>query len=153
MFLRLALLFTIVPLVELYLLIQVGELIGVEATIAMVVGTGLLGAWLARMQGLKVLQRVLTSLQNGQVPTNAIVDGLLILVAAAVLLTPGLITDALGFFLLIPQGRRVVRSVVRRTMARRQPEAEHDVIDVEWHREEEDVRREKGPDPPTRHLE
>jgi UPF0716 protein FxsA len=64
------------------------------------------------------------------------VDGLLILVAAAVLLTPGLITDALGFFLLIPQGRRVVRSVVRRMMARRQPETEHDVIDVEWHREE-----------------
>jgi UPF0716 protein FxsA len=136
MFLRLALLFTIVPLVELYLLIQIGGMIGVEATIAIVVATGVLGAWLARMQGLKVIEKVQASLQNGQVPTDAIVDGLLILVAAAVLLTPGIITDGVGFMLLIPQGRRLVRTVVRRMMARGQPETDHDVIDVEWHREE-----------------
>ena len=136
MFVRLALLFTMVPLVELYLLIRVGAMIGVEATIAMVVGTGILGAWLARLQGLKVLKQVQASLEAGQVPTDAIVDGVLILVAAAVLLTPGLLTDAVGFVLLIPQGRRLVRGAVRRVMAKGQPGVDQSVIDVEWHREE-----------------
>ena len=137
MFVRLALLFTIVPLVELYLLIEVGRFIGVGATIAIVVLTGLLGAWLARLQGLKVLAEVRASLEAGQLPTEAIIDGLLILIAAAVLLTPGLITDSVGFLLLIPAGRKTVRGAVRKKMSGQQP-ASHvpDVIDVEWRREE-----------------
>ena len=137
MFVRLALLFTVVPLVELYLLIEVGRFIGVGATIAIVVLTGLLGAWLARLQGLKVLAEVRASLEAGQLPTDAIVDGLLILIAAAVLLTPGLITDSVGFLLLIPAGRRMVRGAVRKKMAGQQPASRvPDVIDVEWRREE-----------------
>jgi UPF0716 protein FxsA len=137
MFLRLALLFTVVPLVELYLLIEVGRLIGVGATIAIVVATGLLGAWLARLQGLAVVRQVRANLEAGEVPTEAIMDGLLILVAAAVLLTPGLITDALGFTLLIPAGRRLVRRLFARLVGWRGAGGRApDVIDVEWRRDD-----------------
>ena len=135
-FVRLALLFIVVPLVELYLLIQLGTVIGVEATVVIVVATGLVGAWLARVQGMKVVTEVRASLAQGRMPAEAIVDGLLILVAGAVLLTPGLLTDALGFFLLVPQGRRLVRTMVHRWFLAAQRAAERDpnVIDVEWHR-------------------
>ncbi len=137
MFLRLALLFTIVPLVELYLLIEVGRIIGVQATIVIVVLTGLLGAWLARVQGLRVLRQVQANLKAGQLPTDAIVDGLLILIAAAVLLTPGLITDSVGFLLLIPAGRKMVRKAVRKSIVGQRPaDPVPDVIDVEWRRED-----------------
>lgn len=136
MFVRLALLFTVVPLVELYLLIEVGRHIGVGATIAIVVLTGLLGAWLARLQGLAVVRQVQHSLAAGQIPTDAIVDGVLILLAAAVLLTPGLITDSVGFLLLIPAGRKLVRRTVRKKMAGQQPvDGVPDVIDVNFRRE------------------
>lgn len=133
-FLRLAVLFILVPLLELYLLIKLGSHIGGPATIAIVVVTGLIGAGLARSQGLKVMGEVRGSLAAGEMPADAIVDGLLILVAGAVLLTPGLLTDALGFFLLIPRGRRAVRSVARRWLApaMRPP----NTIDAEWRRED-----------------
>lgn len=132
MFARLAALFILVPLVELYLLIQVGSLVGVEITIGIVVVTGLLGAWLARVQGLKVLGEVRTRVAAGEMPTDALIDGLLILVAGAVLLTPGLLTDALGFGLLFPQGRRLARSLVRRRLPSQISGFDPNVIDVEW---------------------
>lgn len=132
MFVRLAMLFILVPLVELYLLIQVGSLVGVEITIGIVVVTGLVGAWLARFQGLKVLNEVRASLSVGEMPADALIDGLLILVAGAVLLTPGLLTDALGFGLLIPRGRRIVRSLVRRRLPSQISDLDPTVIDVEW---------------------
>ena len=125
-------LFILVPLVELYLLIQVGSLVGVEITIGIVVVTGLVGAWLARFQGLKVLNEVRASLSVGEMPADALIDGLLILVAGAVLLTPGLLTDALGFGLLIPRGRRIVRSLVRRRLPSQISGLDPTVIDVEW---------------------
>jgi UPF0716 protein FxsA len=108
MFLRLLALFTLVPLIELFLLIEIGRRIGFPATIGLVLGTGVLGAWLARREGLKTLQRVQAEWREGRVPTQALVDGILILIAGAVLLTPGLLTDLAGFFLLLPFGRRVV---------------------------------------------
>ena len=132
MFVRLAMLFILVPLVELYLLIQVGSIVGVEVTIGIVVVTGLVGAWLARFQGLKVLHEIRASLSVGEMPADALIDGLLILVAGAVLLTPGLLTDALGFGLLIPRGRRIVRSLVRRRLPSQISGLDPTVIDVEW---------------------
>jgi len=132
MFVRLAMLFIRVPLMELYLLIQVGSLVGVEITIGIVVVTGLVGAWLARFQGLKALNEVRASLSVGEMPADALIDGLLILVAGAVLLTPGLLTDALGFGLLIPRGRRIVRSLVRRWLPSQISGLDPTVIDVEW---------------------
>ena len=136
MFLRLLLLFTIVPLIELYLLIKIGGIIGVVPTIAIVIGTGVLGAWLARWQGLAVLRRISDEVAAGRLPTDALIDGLLILVAAAVLLTPGLLTDSLGFVLLVPPSRALVRKVVAAAIARRVPESRPDVIDTEWFRED-----------------
>jgi UPF0716 protein FxsA len=136
MFLRLLLLFTVVPLVELYLLITIGRMIGVGPTIAIVLGTGILGAWLARWQGLAVLRRVREEMAAGRLPTDALIDGLLILVAAAVLLTPGLLTDTAGFLLLVPASRVVVRKAVAAAIAKRSRGVDPDVLDAEWFREE-----------------
>lgn len=109
MFLRLLLLFTLVPLVELALLVTIGRHLGLAATLLLVLATGVLGAWLAKSQGLRALVRVRTELGSGRMPTEALLDGVLIFVAGAVLLTPGLLTDAAGFFLLSPKGRAWVR--------------------------------------------
>jgi UPF0716 protein FxsA len=132
MFVRLAMLFILVPLVELYVLIQLGSHVGVEITIGIVVITGLIGAWLARMQGIKVLREVRASLALGEMPADAIVDGLLILLAGAVLLTPGVLTDALGFALLVPAGRRLARGLIRKRLPARVTGFDPNVIDVEW---------------------
>jgi len=136
MFLRLLLLFTVVPLIELFLLIKIGGVIGVVPTIAIVIGTGVLGAGLARWQGLAVLRRINDDMTAGRLPTDALIDGLLILVAAAVLLTPGLLTDTLGLVLLVPASRAVVRKAVAAGIARRVQVKDPDVIDAEWFREE-----------------
>jgi UPF0716 protein FxsA len=136
MFFRLLLLFTIVPLVELYLLITIGGVIGVVPTIAIVVGTGVLGAWLARQQGLAVLRRIQDEMAAGRLPTDALIDGLLVLVAAGMLLTPGLLTDTAGFLLLVPGSRAMVRRTVAAAMARKTQSGQPDVIDAEWFRED-----------------
>jgi UPF0716 protein FxsA len=135
-FIRLALLFTIVPLVELFLLIELGGLIGVGPTVAIVIGTGVLGAWLARFQGLKVLREIGSSMSEGRLPTEALIDGLLILIAGAVLLTPGLLTDAVGFLLLVPPGRVQVRRAVAKHLERRIQRDQPLVIDAEWRRDD-----------------
>ncbi len=119
MFLRLLLLFTTVPLIELALLIEIGRRMGLAVTIALVVVTGVLGAWLAKSQGLAALERLQRELREGRLPTEALLDGLMIFVAGAVLLTPGLLTDLFGFFLLTPAGRGVVRRAVAERLRRR----------------------------------
>jgi len=138
MFLRLLLLFTIVPLLELFILIKLGGVIGVGPTVAIVIGTGMLGAWLARHQGLGVLRRVGAELDQGRLPAEALLDGLLILIAGALLLTPGLITDALGFTLLAPPGRKIARRLAKNAFLRRagKGRADPSVIDVDWRRGE-----------------
>jgi UPF0716 protein FxsA len=135
-FLRLFLLFTLVPLLELYLLIRIGGIVGVWPTVALVILTGALGAALTRIQGLRVLRRVQGQWSQGRVPTEELLDGLLILIAGAVLLTPGLITDGLGFFLLSPPGRRVIREAISRAAGRRFGQTQPGVIDVEWRRDQ-----------------
>jgi len=134
MFIRLLLLFTLVPLLELFLLIEVGELIGFWATVALVVTTGALGAFLTRFEGLRVLGQVQAEFRVGRVPTDRLLDGLLILLAGAVLLTPGLITDAVGFFLLVPPGRRLIREAVTAAAVRKFGSHHPQVIDAEWRR-------------------
>ncbi|MEM8995819.1 MAG: FxsA family protein [Acidobacteriota bacterium] len=119
MFFRLLLLFTLLPLVELWLLLNVGSRLGVPATVALVFGTGVLGAWLARRQGLDTWKRLQTETAAGRLPTDAMVDGLLILIAGAVLLTPGILTDLAGFFLLTPDGRAWIRRAAVDSMAQR----------------------------------
>ena len=110
MFFRLMLLFILVPLVELALLVYVGTVIGALYTILIVVVTGLLGAVLSRRQGMAVLYRIRSNLEQGIIPSSEIFDGALILVAGLLLITPGMITDVVGFVLLVPYTRRIVKN-------------------------------------------
>jgi UPF0716 protein FxsA len=118
-FAALALLFLVVPFVELYVLIQVGQAIGALPTIAILVIDSLVGAWLVKREGLRVLRRAQDQVQRGVVPGTELVDGLLILFAGALMLTPGFLTDALATFLLIPPIRVVVRRLMATQLARR----------------------------------
>ena len=102
------LLFLLVPLVEIYFLIQVGSMIGAIPTIALVVFTALLGAMLLRFQGLTTLQRTRSVLAQGQVPALEMFEGVLLVFSGALLLTPGFVTDAIGFLFLVPPFRKVV---------------------------------------------
>jgi len=105
MFWKLVLAFTLIPVVEIYLLIRVGSVFGALTTVLIVIGTGILGASLARTQGLKTMFKVREQLQQGIMPAGDLIDALLIVVAGIVLLTPGFLTDLAGFLLLIPPTR------------------------------------------------
>ncbi len=115
MFIRLFLGFTLIPIAELYLLITVGSHIGVMPTIALVLLTGVAGAWLARMQGMATMLRVRQSLQQGVMPAEELLDAFIILAAGVVLLTPGFLTDIAGLLLLIPYTRNAFKRWLRRT--------------------------------------
>ena len=106
---RLALLFVLVPLIELVLLIELGRFLGVWPTIGVVVVTGAGGALLARAAGVRTLRNFRVELARGQLPGQAIWDGLAILLGGAFLLTPGLLTDFVGFSLLVPGTRRILQ--------------------------------------------
>jgi UPF0716 protein FxsA len=113
MFPKLLLAFILVPLIEIYILIEVGTVIGTWPTIGLVILTGVVGAYLARVQGLKTMLRIRESMDQGAMPTEDLFDAALILVAGVTLLTPGLLTDAAGVLLLIPATRAVVKGWVR----------------------------------------
>jgi UPF0716 protein FxsA len=102
------LLFVTVPLLELYLLIQVGSYFGAVATIGLCLFTAALGAVLLRHQGLETLMRVQTRLERGEMPANELIGGLILLFSGILLLTPGLFTDIIGFICLLPQFRNYV---------------------------------------------
>jgi len=114
MFGYLVLLFTLVPAVELMLLIEIGGSIGAGNTILIIILTGVLGAYLARLQGFLLFQKIQSNLNQGIMPTNEMLDGLMILVGGIVLLTPGFITDLFGFLLLIPWTRSLVKMLFSR---------------------------------------
>lgn len=119
MFVRLLLLLTVVPFVELVILLRLAEWLGWDGTIVLVVFTGMLGAWLARREGLKAITKIQADLTAGVAPAGALVDGLLILVAGIVLVTPGVLTDLCGFALLIPSVRRLVARRLARAFTKR----------------------------------
>lgn len=102
MFKILFLLFLIVPLVEIAILIQIGQVIGAWPTILLVIVTAAIGAGLFRQQGLSTLSRVQTQLDDGNLPATELIEGVILLVAGAMLLTPGFFTDVLGFLILVP---------------------------------------------------
>jgi UPF0716 protein FxsA len=109
MLIRLLALFILVPLVELYLLLQLAEATSLGVTLATVIVTGVIGSILAKREGVMAWQRFRSALAESRMPSREIQDGLMIVFAAALLLTPGLITDAVGFTLLIPAGRSLIR--------------------------------------------
>jgi UPF0716 protein FxsA len=104
--------FLILPFAEIYLLLTVGGLIGAFPTIALVVFTAVLGAWLLRQQGFQTLRRLQESLAQGNMPTYEIIEGPILLVGAALLLTPGFLTDLMGMICLIPSLRRQIARYV-----------------------------------------
>ena len=101
------------PVVELVLLIEIGQRIGTLATIGLIMGTGIVGASLARQQGISTLARLRKDLDDGRLPAEPIVDGVLILIAAAVLITPGVLTDLVGFLCLVPACRQVLKRYLK----------------------------------------
>jgi UPF0716 protein FxsA len=105
MFVKLFLVFVLVPLFELYLLIKVGSHLGALNTLIVVILTGIVGASLARIQGMRTMIRVRNSLNRGELPTEELLDALLIFMAGLLLLTPGFITDFVGMALLVPSIR------------------------------------------------
>lgn len=113
MFLKLFFLFTLIPLVEIYLLIKIGSIIGSIETIVIVIITGLLGAYLARLQGRITVYRVRTRLRQGIMPADDLLDGLFIFIAGLVLVTPGFITDTAGILLLIPASRLYFKRLLK----------------------------------------
>ncbi len=98
--------FLAIPFLEIYLLLQIGGIVGVLPTVLLVVFTAVLGAWLLRQQGFATWQRLQAGMAKGEVPAFEMIEGPILLVGGALLLTPGFFTDALGFAFLIPQTRK-----------------------------------------------
>lgn len=116
---RLAFLFVLVPVLELMLLIRIGEWVGLWPTLALVLVTGTAGAALARAEGLRVFWRFQSELAQGRLPGQALQDGIAVLLGGAFLLTPGILTDVTGLALLFPPTRRWIQKRVRKSMERR----------------------------------
>jgi UPF0716 protein FxsA len=119
MFLWLLLGFTLVPAFEIYVFIKVAATIGTLQTIAMILFTGVLGAYLARREGFVVLRRLQSQLHAGNLPADELIDGAMVLVGGALLLTPGFLTDILGFALVIPPLRTMLKNLLRHYLRRK----------------------------------
>jgi len=123
------LLFTLVPLVEIWLLIEIGGIIGSVPTILLIASTGFVGVFLAKYQGLAVLRKMQMDMEAGIMPGDPMFDGACILVGGALLLTPGLITDLVGFSLLLPFTRLFYKAAARKYLTHRM---EGDSFQVWW---------------------
>ena len=118
MLLVLFLVFVVTPIVELAVIVQVAGSTGVMNTIGLLVLVSLVGAWLVRREGLGILRRAQAELAEGRMPGRELVDGLLVLLAGALMLTPGFVTDTVGLALLLPPVRAVLRMVANRRLSR-----------------------------------
>lgn len=114
-----ALLFMLVPVVEIFLIVQLGQVVGPWWTILLLVASGILGAVLVRREGAKAWQSLVEALRAGKVPSRELADGALILVGGALLLTPGFVTDVAGLVCVLPGSRALPRAVLRQVIARR----------------------------------
>ena len=111
-------LFTVVPIVELYILIRIGNVLGALNTVLLLIVMALVGAFLVRLEGMRIFTRTTTNLAQGIVPAEELVDGLLIFAAGVLLITPGVFTDVLALFLLIPLSRTLIKRWLRRRFDR-----------------------------------
>lgn len=110
---QLLLIFITIPILEIAVLLKLDETIGLGQTIFLIFITGIIGAWLVRQQGISIIFQIKKELTNGNIPAKQMIDGVMILIAGAVLITPGLITDVVGFLLLIPFTRNFIRKWIR----------------------------------------
>ncbi len=109
MFIKLFILFITVPILEVFILLDAAEHIGLWQTVLLVIATGAAGAYLAKSQGLDLLQRIQTATNQGELPAQELIDGAFILAGGLVLLTPGFITDLVGFIFLVPWSREPLK--------------------------------------------
>lgn len=107
-------LFVVVPILELMVIIQVGQSVGAWNTVILLVVDSLVGAWLVKHQGIGLLKKSQDRLRNGELPSDEIFSGVTVLFAGALMLTPGFLTDLVGLLLLVPPIRAVVLMIVRR---------------------------------------
>ncbi len=114
MFIKLLIVFTVVPIIELYVLIEAGRQIGVFPTIGMILLTGIAGAFLARTQGFNLINRIQSELNQGHLPAEELLDGAVILAGGLLLLTPGFCTDLTGFILLTPVTRQIIKGWLKK---------------------------------------
>src|SRR4051812_1482046 len=148
MFLALVLLFIVLPIAELWVLVASAQQFGIPETLLVLVAVSVVGAWLCKRAGLGVLRRMQRTLDNGELPTTELTDGFLVLLAGALMLTPGFITDVFAILLLLPPSRAVARRILVRRVRRRiqgygagqtaaffARRTRGDVIDVDWHSE------------------
>lgn len=117
MLLPLLFLFTVVPLVEVFLLLRIGALIGAPNAFAIVIITGVVGAWFARSQGRQVLNKIQQQTSQGQLPANDMIQGLMILIGGILLVTPGILTDIVGLSLVFPLTRKLFVSRFKKFFA------------------------------------
>lgn len=119
MLFRLFLLMTIIPAVELYLLMQLAGLMGIAETVLLILVTGAVGSWLAKREGLGVLQQLQLDLKKGLPPASRLVEGVLVLIGGVLLITPGVLTDLAGFSLIFPVTRKFLAPRVKDWVAAR----------------------------------
>ena len=106
--------FVLVPIVEIAVFIKVGGLIGIMPTLALVIGIAIFGTWLLRQQGLQTFSKAQSALSRGEMPVGQMMDGFFLVLAALLMVTPGLLTDAVGFLLLVPGVRKALGALARR---------------------------------------
>jgi len=118
------LIFIVIPAIEIGLFILSGKTIGVLPTVGVIIATGILGAYLAKKQGLEALRKVQNDLRSGIPPGIAMLDGVCILVGAILLITPGFLSDIMGLFLLLPVTRKIIRpfllKMIKKWISRKQ---------------------------------
>jgi UPF0716 protein FxsA len=124
MFFKLFLLFTIIPVVELALLIKIGSIIGTLNTIAIVIFTAIVGAYMVKSEGLGVMSRIQNNMQEGIFPGDELINGMMILVAGALLLTPGFFTDIIGFLMVFPFSRNFIKKISKRYIEKKMSSGE-----------------------------
>ena len=130
MFAKLFLIFTIIPVIELTLLIKVGSYIGAINTVLVVILTAAIGAYMVKMEGIGVMYRIQKNMQEGIFPGDDLISGMMILVAGALLLTPGFFTDVIGFVMLVPVSREFIKKIAKRYIKIKMPPTDEIEIDI-----------------------
>ena len=127
MFFKLFLIFAVVPMIELALLIKIGSFIGIFNTITIVILTAIIGAYMVRLEGLGVMYRIQKNMQEGIFPAEEMINGTMILIAGALLLTPGFFTDIIGFIMVFPFSREYIKKIAKRYIKKKMNPDEIDI--------------------------
>lgn len=116
---KLFILFTVIPIIEVWLLIEIGSAIGGLPTVGLILATGAAGAWLARREGIRALMELNAAISRGEIPGRALLDAVCVFAGGALLLTPGVVTDVVGLLLLLPPSRSLIQGGILGWLARR----------------------------------